>query len=327
VTGLFMDLRHSDPELNKGKEQAQNAADSLEIRLITADMKEKFRNSVVDRFVNEYMAGRTPNPCVICNRDVKFSLLRERAENMHMDYIATGHYARIHYRTETDAFELHSGLDRKKDQSYFLFCLDRKTLSRTLFPLGEMKKKEVQELARRKGIPVNPRQESQDVCFVSSGHYGEFIAKSLGAKDPGEGPIFDKSGRLLGKHKGFYRYTLGQRKGLAVAAKEPLYVIKICPRQNALVLGSKKETLSDKILVDQVHWINNEIPAPDHEVQVKIRYNTPPCPARVQIPSPGQAVINLQKQLPAVTPGQAAVIYRNSKVLGGGWIKKHNQSE
>lgn len=307
-------------DLGDAKRVAQQAG----IPHYTLRMDEEFREKVVDPFVDDYLAGRTPSPCVRCNTWIKFDLLLERARQLGAGRVATGHYARI--LDGPDGPELHTALDAGKDQSYYLFELTQDQLAASLFPLGGMTKSEVREIAREAGLVVAEKGESMEVCFVSGG-VREFVETQVAANPERFGGavldepavLVDARGEELGEGQPYYRYTVGQRRGLGLAAPSPLYVLQIEPEQNRVVVGEEQDLLAPGLRGERLHWIG---PDPEGEVEatVKIRSRHPGVRARIRPLRDGDVEILFAKPQRGVTPGQAAVFYQGSRVLGGCWI-------
>jgi tRNA-specific 2-thiouridylase len=296
---------------------ARRVAEQVGIPFYVYDAEEEFRRLVVDDFVAEYFAGRTPNPCARCNERVKFGLLLDRARELGADLLATGHYARI-VRDVAGRHLLLTGLDRNKDQSYFLFTLSHEQLERTIFPVGGLTKPEVRDLAERFGLRTAAKSESQEVCFIPDDDYVRFLEEERG---PGllSGTIVDTAGKALGRHQGIYRYTVGQRRGLGIAHAHPLYVLGVDPERREVIVGGREELLRQGLMADGVNWI---IPpgAATIETTCRIRYRHRPVACRVtQLPG-GRAQVRFVTPEPGVTPGQAVVFYDGATVLGGGWI-------
>jgi tRNA-specific 2-thiouridylase len=304
---------------------ARRVAQQAGIPHYTLRMDEEFRQKVVDPFVEDYLAGRTPSPCVRCNTWIKFDLLLARARQLGADRVATGHYARI--LPGPDGPELHTAVDAGKDQSYYLFELAQEQLAASLFPLGDKTKREVREIAREAGLVVAEKGESMEVCFVSGG-VREFVESQVAA-DPdrfaGAGAIVepavlvDARGEELGAGQPYYRYTVGQRRGLGLAAPSPLYVLAIEPDRNRVVVGPEEDLLAPGLRGERLHWIG---PDPDGEVEavVKIRSRHPGVAARIRPLGEGRVEIEFAEPQRGVTPGQAAVFYQGTRVLGGCWI-------
>ncbi len=280
----------------------------------------EYRRLVLEYFKREYLAGRTPNPCVVCNRDIKFKLLPEklRAAGVAFDAFATGHYARVERNPATGLFHLRRGADRMKDQSYFLFYLDQRQLAQLQLPLGELTKTEVKNLARRYGLEsVAEAPESQD--FMGGADYGGLFPPD--AIRPG--PVVDETGRVLGEHRGLVYYTIGQREGLGIAAGRRMFVKELRPETNTVVLADRESVMGDACLVENVRWIAGSPPAAEGQVAsclAQLRYRHAGAPARLELLAGGRVQVKFDAPQFAITPGQAAVFYRDDRVLGGGWI-------
>jgi len=304
---------------------ARRVAQQAGIPHYTLRMDEEFRQKVVDPFVEDYLAGRTPSPCVRCNTWIKFDLLLERARRLGAERVATGHYARILDGPEGP--ELHTAVDAGKDQSYYLFELTQEQLAASDFPLGEMTKRQVREIACEAGLVVAGKGESMEVCFVSGG-VREFVEAQV-AEHPDRyaevalaapSRLVDTGGRELGEGQPFYRYTVGQRRGLGLAAKSPLFVLAIEPEENRVVVGEERELLAPGLSGERLHWSG---PAPKDAIEatVKIRSRHPGVAARIRPLEKGKVEIDFAEPQRGVTPGQAAVFYRGTRVLGGCWIQ------
>ncbi len=296
---------------------AKQVADLLGIPFYLVNAAQLFKRQVVDYFVAEYAAGRTPNPCIACNRHVRFNLLLQHARALGATYIATGHYARV--VRQGDQYQLWRGVDPQKDQSYVLYTLGQAQLAHLLLPLGEHTKRQVREMARARRLPVADRAESQDLCFLADGDYRRFLAAHAPATTR-PGPIRDRAGRTLGQHQGLVNYTIGQRKGLGVSGPERLYVLALEPSENAVIVGPASELGRDTCLARQVHWIAGAPPAPAFTVTAKIRYKARDEAATVQVRRPDTAYVQFHRPLRDITPGQAIVFYQGPVVLGGGTI-------
>ncbi|MBU3911848.1 MAG: tRNA 2-thiouridine(34) synthase MnmA [Candidatus Omnitrophica bacterium] len=298
-------------------EDARRVCGALDIKHYVLNFEKVFRKEVIDYFTQEYMAGRTPNPCIVCNEKIKFGSLLKKAEALECDFIATGHYARIE---RGDSCRLKESVDKAKDQSYVLSLLTPAQLQKTLFPLGEFKKTHVRKKAKALGLGVYEKPDSQEICFVPGNKYSEFIKEHCGVGEK-EGDIVDSSGKVLGRHKGFWNFTIGQRRGLGVSHKEPLYVTAILPEKNLIVASEGSETKKKKFVVTDINWISKK-DTPDFEAEVKIRYAHKKARARVKVTGSSATEVEFDEPQKAITPGQAAVFYENEYVLGGGWIEK-----
>ena len=292
-------------------------ADQLDIEIHKVDLRNAFSATVVDYFIRTYRNGKTPNPCLVCNPFIKFGHLLEAAQKLGADRMATGHYARLG-RAADGAVVLKRGIDAAKDQSYFLAFLDRRQLSRACFPLGEYRKSEVKAMAAARGYRPVTAAESQDVCFIQRGSYSDFIERHAAAL-PGGGEIVDRQGRVLGRHRGLHRYTVGQRRGLNCPAAEPYYVMQLDAANNRLVVGFKAETFSRQCRVEGVNWIQPSPPKP-MRVDTRLRYRHRGAASTLRLTESGHWTVVFDDPQPAVTPGQGAVFYRKDDVIGGGFI-------
>jgi len=301
------------------REQVQGVAQQLNIPLEIVDVSSLFRRSVVDYFVATYKNGKTPNPCLVCNPDIKFGAVMTVTRRMGADWLATGHYARIH-RYSDGTCRLFKGKDGRKDQSYFLAFLSQVQLSRALFPLGSMTKAVVRRLGAERGLAPVEGRESQDVCFIK-GSCQKFLVER-GGIDPRSGPITDVHGRIIGTHSGLYQFTVGQRRGINCPASEPYYVIDINPWENRLVVGFKADLPVSRCRLSDVRWIGRPPSLEGVRVMVRIRYRHQAVSAKFEPDESGGGMLLFDTPEPAVTPGQGAVFYRESEVLGGGWIER-----
>ena len=300
-------------------EDARSVASHLRIPFYLLNFEELFREKVIDYFMSEYSSGRTPNPCIPCNDHIRFGALFQRMQGMGYDYVATGHYARITQDSGKDRYFLREAKDSKKDQSYVLFGLTQEKLRQILFPVGHLTKEEVRSEARRFGLRVADKPESQDACFLHEKDYRTYLSDQGINAEAGE--IVDESGKILGRHPGIHAFTIGQRDGLGVAVGKPIYVMKIDVKQNRLVVGPRESLARDEVWVDRVHWISETISEGDAKrLSVKIRYRNPKAPASVE--RVGESCrVTFEEPAYAVTPGQACVFYDGDIVVGGGWIR------
>lgn len=295
---------------------ARRVADTLGIPFYVVNFEKDFQRQVIDRFCDDYFAGRTPNPCVLCNQRLKFELLLRRARELEADWLATGHYARVE---EGDGrFALLKGRDPAKDQSYFLYTLDQEQMRQVRFPLGDLTKDEVRAHAARFQLPVAEKAESQDICFVPDGDYVRFLEEERG---PGQrdGEIVHVSGKVLGHHLGTYRYTIGQRRGLGIAWPDPLYVVGIDAETRRVLVGEKEHLAVAELTVREVVWGAQEPPVAIR-AHCRIRYQQREVPATITPLAGKGARVQFDQPQCGVTPGQAAVFYAGDRVLGGGWI-------
>jgi tRNA-specific 2-thiouridylase len=302
-------------------EDARRVALQLGISFYIFHLREVFEREVIQYFCEEYRKGRTPNPCILCNERIKFGSFWEEAKAFEADFISTGHYARLEFDEETDRYILKKGIDQKKDQSYVLFSLTQDQLRHILFPLGMYRKEEVRQKALQLGLRVHDKRESQEVCFIHEPSYHPFLQERL-RESIEPGPIIDKKGVVIGKHKGVPFYTIGQRRGLNLAKGKPLYVIGIDREKNAIVVGEEKEVYGDTFIVNSVNWITSQVMTLPFSTKVKIRYNHPGSEAVLSMKGNDELEVKFKSPQKAITPGQAAVFYDGETVLGGGWIKE-----
>jgi len=301
---------------------ARRIADKLGIPFYVLDTKEVFRNTVVEFFIDQHRNAVTPNPCMECNRHIRFDWLLNNALALDADYLATGHYARID-RAADGQYRLKKGVDDSKDQSYVLSVMGQAQLSRVLFPVGEYPKVEVRQIAERFGLPTASKQDSQDLCFLGDGDYRRFLVDY--APDVMQsGPIVLKNGEIIGEHSGLANYTIGQRKGLGVTSSEPLYVLATNPYRNALIVGTKDELGQDHLTAKRMNWVGNDVPTEPFRAEVKIRYKARAIPALVEPLPDSRMTVIFDEPLRDIAPGQGAVVYDGDIVLGGGIIERAN---
>ncbi|MDH7603261.1 MAG: tRNA 2-thiouridine(34) synthase MnmA [Armatimonadota bacterium] len=300
-------------------EQAEQVAARLGIPFVELDLHSEFRQIVVDYFIEEYRSGRTPNPCVVCNPAIKFGLLLNYARTqLGAQKLATGHYARVEFDEQTQKWKLLRGIDRVKDQAYVLYRLGQNQLRHIVFPLGHHTKEYARSVVDRLQLPVR-RSESQDICFVTEGDYRKFLAKNA-PELVQPGPILDTTGKVIGQHRGIAFYTVGQRRGLKVAAGKRLYVVSIDPEQNAIILGAPEEAKKRTVTIESLTFVSGEKPAEPIVVSAKIRYNTQDAPARLEPMDCDRARLVFEEPQFAPAPGQSAVLYQGDEVIGGGII-------
>jgi tRNA-specific 2-thiouridylase len=305
-----------DPPANK-LDKIHKIGEQLEIPVEIVDIRVEFQEKIVDYFTRTYQRGQTPNPCMQCNPEIKFGTILAHAFRLGAHKLATGHYAGIK-EDQNGRFHLLKGLDPKKDQSYFLARLTQQQLAKACFPLGKLKKEDVKRMAAQKGLHPVTRGESQDVCFIKHGAYGEFLNGQTGLKTE-PGLIEDTAGKVIGTHRGLHLFTIGQRRGINCPAAEPYYVVRLDTESNRLVVGSKNDLLTSSCKVTDINWIAAEPPGP-FEVRTRVRYRSREVPSSVFPQGSNKATVRFKKPQSAVTPGQGAVFYKGDEILGGGWI-------
>ena len=313
VIGIYMHIwEHSK------NNDAKRVANKLEIPYYELDLRDTFKDMVISNFCEEYKEGRTPNPCIRCNKYIKFDALAKKAKELNADFMATGHYARI--QKAENRYILKKGVDTKKDQSYFLYALTQEQLKYTLMPLGDITKERVRKIAEEKNLHVANRPESQDICFIPDNNYGEFVKKHI-PEEIKPGPIVNKEGIVIGEHRGIIFYTVGQRRGMGIADKNPLYVIAIDKKHNTIIAGKKEELYTDELIAGNINFINMKKIETPIKVEAKIRYLHQPSKATVIPLSKCKVKVKFDSPQRAVTPGQAVVFYNKEEVIGGGTIE------
>jgi len=303
----------------KAVQDARKVADRLGFPHYTVDLRNPFQSLVIQNFVEEYLQGRTPNPCIVCNRHIKFGRLLEQARALGADFVATGHYARVEKDPRRDRFLLLRGMDPKKDQSYFLYNLTQEQLRYVLFPLGSYHKKNIREIASELELVVADKPESQEICFVENNNYRDFLSQRVAAKIK-PGPFLDIRGKELGRHQGLPYYTVGQRKGLGLAFGRPMYVVRIDAEKNAVVLGELEELNSRRVWTENNNFFPFDKLKDSMTVAAKVRYTAKPAEATIFPLSENQILVEFADPQRAVTPGQAIVYYQGDLVVGGGTI-------
>lgn len=328
VIGATMELWQEELESNSEKtccsysaiNDAKRVCDMLDIPHYVLNCKEEFKKHVVDDFINCYNCAKTPNPCVECNRYLKFGTFLKKAEELGCDYIATGHYAKIEYSEEYKQYVLKKSDVEKKDQSYFLYRIPSQALEKIIFPLkGYEDKEEIRKIARQNKLLVAEKKESQEICFVTDNDYVKFIKEHSDIK-LSVGNIVNKEGEILGKHNGLINYTVGQRKGLGISYKEPLYVLELNNKKNEVVVGTEKELYSTEVQIDNINYLIKGLDNQEIQVEAKVRYRAKPAKAIVYPLENKKAKVIFEEPQRAVTPGQSLVFYINDILIGGGKI-------
>jgi tRNA-specific 2-thiouridylase len=309
-------------------EDARKVASKLDIPHYVFNFKQPFDKKVIQYFVQEYLQGKTPNPCIACNRHIKFGELLKKANSMGIDYVATGHYAQIvkPSKKTNGRYLLKKGRDNSKDQSYVLYNLTQEQLSKSLFPLGKLKKKKVRKIAKKLGLNVADKADSQEICFVEDNNYGKFIQKRT-KKEFVKGDIVDLEGNVLGEHEGIHRYTIGQRKGLRTISNEPLYVVRIDTQKNQIVVGKEEDIYTKELIAENLNWIAMEELEKELRVKAKIRYRSEEAwctisklDTKKEKSTEEKVIVIFDKRQRAITPGQSVVFYKKGIVVGGGII-------
>ncbi|MDP3028493.1 MAG: tRNA 2-thiouridine(34) synthase MnmA [Deltaproteobacteria bacterium] len=301
-------------------EKAEVVARRLNIPFYTVDVEKPFTEEVIHYFIDEYLQGRTPNPCVVCNKQIKLGVLLERALSLGAEKMATGHYARVTYNEESGRFSLRKGSDRAKDQSYFLSTLRQEQLARILLPLGEKFKTEVKAYASRIGLKDLSEPESQDVCFIPHGDYKEFLRERIPPDLTNSGDIVDTKGRILGKHQGIFSFTIGQRRGLGLPDTTPFYVLGFNVEKKQVIIGKKEDLYRQDCIVEKVTWVSIREITQALEVKTRIRYKHREAPAILTPVDAATVRVRFLEPQKAITPGQVAVFYKGDVVVGGGFI-------
>ena len=303
-----------------GVEDAREVADTIGIPYWVFNFEKDFKKYVVDYFASEYKKGRTPNPCISCNEHIKFRLFLERARELGYDYIATGHYAQVGFDQTSQRYFISEGVDPTKDQSYVLFPLEQDLLSKLFLPVGGFKKSEIREKAKSLNLCVMNKPDSQEICFIPSNDYGTFLEKQYLKDEAKPGEIKTKEGKVLGEHEGYFHYTRGQRRGLGVAFSERLYVLETKPETNEVIVGTKEEIFQSQCTVSRINWAISPKVNEAINLEVKIRSQHTKAPAQIVLQPNASVEVVFENPQDAITPGQAAVFYDGTKVLGGGWI-------
>jgi tRNA-specific 2-thiouridylase len=327
VIGITLEL-WQDPEVEKNDggccslsavDDARGVCNMLGIPFYVLNMKQQFKEKVIDNFINEYVSARTPNPCIQCNRFVKFGAMLDKANAMGIDFIATGHYAKIDFDDQTNRWQLKRSATDKKDQTYALYNMTQYQLSRTLMPVGNFTKEQIRLKAMEIGLTVAYKPDSQEICFVPDNNYSNFIIKNTGIKNmPGD--FVNINGKKLGTHNGLINYTVGQRKGLGIALGKPTYVVGLDISNNKVILGSDEDVFKNSLIATDLNWISMDFPATPIEVTAKIRYSSPLAAAKVIPIDETHVKVEFEKPQRAITPGQSVVFYKSDIVVGGGVI-------
>ena len=322
VIGITLEMFNKSCSDNKTSEEAKELCDKMRIPHVTYEQKDKFQKCVIDDFINEYANQRRPNPCIECNKYLKFGSMYEKAKELGCEYISTGHYARMVYSEKFNRYAIKKAKCIAKDQSYVLYTMPKELLGKVIFPLGEFESKEnVRKVAAEKNMSVANKPDSEDICFIPDGDYVKFLETNSNLK-PKKGNIVTKDGTILGKHDGLYKYTIGQRKGLGISYKAPLYVIGFNKKRNEVIVGEKEEIYSTSMLVDNINLLLVDEIKEKMRVAVKTRYSSKEEMATIEMKDKELIKVTFDNPVARITPGQSAVFYIDDLVLGGGKIKK-----
>ena len=321
VAGLTLELysHAGDEKFSDAARDASEIAESLGIRHYTRDLRDEFKTCVIDAFSQSYRSGETPNPCILCNKHIKFGRLLDIAKEMGFDYLATGHYAQIQHAEDLNRWLLRKGKDPSKDQSYVLYTLNQEQLSKSIFPLGGMTKNEVREIATQLGFSNAEGGESQDICFIPDGDYQSFLEEYSGIESRA-GDFVDMQGNVIGRHRGIIGYTTGQRRGLGVSAERPLYVVRKETATNTVILGNEEDLYCSRLIAREMNFIADDAIANPISVTAKIRYSQSEVLACISSVENGKILVEFEKPQRAATPGQSVVFYNGDTVFGGGVI-------
>jgi tRNA-specific 2-thiouridylase len=324
VTGVTMRILPEDENTTKAEKDAASVARQLDIPHHIIDLRDIFARRIIDYFCREYQLGRTPNPCILCNKFIKLGALRDKIGEVGAEYLATGHHARIEKDENSGKYLLKKGRDRMKDQSYFLCQLTQEQLSHTLFPIGHLTKERVKRMAAERGFPANSRPESQEICFIPDDDYKKFLREHLTQTTP-PGKIQDEKGETLGQHQGIASYTVGQRRGLGIFAARPLYVTSIEAESNTINVGNREKTYGTELIAENLNWIAIPKPTQPFKVKAKIRYRHPEAEAMVKPQDDFSVYVKFTEPQMAITPGQEVVFYDGDIIIGGGTISRQGR--
>lgn len=319
VIGVYLQMIEKE-NAEKAFNDAQRVAEQLGIEFRHYDIRDKFKEKVISYFTEAYISGITPNPCVVCNREIKFKLFFELVKELDVDYLATGHYVRVLKNKETGLYHLGKAEDTFKDQTYFLYYLNQDVLSRVIFPLGDYKKEEVKKIAAENGLHVAQKSESQEICFIPDNDYKRYLKEAFGENAFQKGPVYDLEGNKVGEHLGLPFYTIGQRKGLGISLEYPAYVIGTDKEKNALYLGKNENLFSNKLIAGEINLLVGGSFDENEEYDIKIRYSVRTSKGRVKNLSKGRVEISFTEAQRAITPGQSVVLYKDDLLVGGGVI-------
>ena len=319
VIGVTMQMWQGNEEENSAVYDAKRVAEVLGIPFHVIDFKDVFRKNVMNYFVEEYLQGHTPNPCIVCNRYVKWEALLQRSREMGADYIATGHYARI-VQLENGRYTVKTSATSAKDQTYALYNLTQEQLAHTLMPVGEYSKEEIRQIAQKAALPVAHKKDSQEICFIPDNDYASFLEREAGERVPGPGDFVTKDGQVVGQHKGITHYTVGQRKGLNLSMGHPVFVTKICPKTSQVVIGENEDVFGISLLCGQINFMGMDDLKEPRRVRAKIRYAHNGEMCLLERVGEDRIKCTFENPVRAITPGQAVVFYEQDYVLGGGII-------
>lgn len=320
VTGIYLQMTDKE-DIDQSYIDAQKVSEQLGIEFRHYDIRKQFKEKVISYFMDSYLNGITPNPCIVCNREIKFKLFFELIKDLDFDYIATGHYVKVSQDKESSLYYLGKAEDEIKDQTYFLYYLNQAILSKALFPLGNYKKEEVKKIAKEIGLHVAQKSESQEICFITDNDYKNYLRQAFGDKTFNKGPVIDMDGAKIGEHLGLPFYTIGQRKGLGISLEYPAYVVGWDQKNNTLQLGRNEDLFSDRLIAGEINVLDGNSFEEDLDYDIKIRYSVKTSRGKVKNLKNNRIEVNFTEAQRAITPGQSVVIYKNERLIGGGVIQ------
>ncbi len=320
VTGIYLQMTDKE-NVDQSLIDAQRVSEQLGIEFRHFDIRDQFKEKVISYFKDSYLNSITPNPCIVCNREIKFKLFFELIKDLDFDYISTGHYVKILQDEESSLYYLGKAEDEKKDQTYFLYYLNQDILSKVIFPLGNYKKEDVKKIANEIGLNVAQKKESQEICFIADNDYKKYLRKAFGERTFNKGPVIDMDGNIIGEHLGLPFYTIGQRKGLGISLEYPAYVVGWDQNKNILQIGKNEDLFSDRLIAGEINKLDGNPFEEDLEYDIKIRYSVKTSKGKVKNLRDNKIEVHFTEAQRAITPGQSVVIYKKDRLIGGGVIQ------